>query len=328
MSKKTFEFEGWKYVYDEESGYKIIPRDTTNQPSSFFKYYALSQNSVDALTNMYVYATHPHQFNDPFDCNDKLIEFSTWKDIKNLCDNDSLFKNLQETYPSLDDACAFAQKAYWNILYKKLGLVSLTTKHDNYKMWALYAQNNGFCVEFDPTSFSFQKYGPFRIQYVEDFLKPIHIGEYGGNIAMLVQPNIKNNIWQDEEEWRLYIPSPPGMDMKHFGNEYEIKTYNFGDEHDRKFRYSLAALKSVTLGSKFFNRLCSNILSLLEVDIACCRDRHPLEYAVLDFLARITEKTDVKVKLASLADFKSFNFDNAIIIKYSEEKFRIILCDK
>ena len=46
-----------------------------SQNESFYKYYALNKTSVDALTHMYLYATHPCQLNDPLDCADDLIIF-------------------------------------------------------------------------------------------------------------------------------------------------------------------------------------------------------------------------------------------------------------
>ncbi len=323
MQKKTYEFEGWKYEHNIESGYNILPQPSCSKPSSFFKYYALSQNSVDALTHLYIYATHPRQFNDPFDCNEKLVKYSSWNDIRHLCDNRSLLYQIQQLYPTEQEACKWAQSAHWLLLYKKMGLVSLTTKDDNYQMWAHYAQNNGFCLEFDIEKFPFLKHGPFPIHYVEAFPEPLSIGEYGGHLTMLVQTNIKNIWWCKENEWRLLIPNPMGLDMKCFGNEHEMKEYNFGDEHDRKFRYPLAALKSITLGPKFFDQLYLSKISENEIDIICHPDNSLLEYAVLFFLAKITEKNSLNVRMATLAAFDHFNFSTVQITQYGIGKFRI-----
>ncbi len=43
--------------------------------NSFYKYYALNKYSVDSLTHLYIYDTHPCQLNDPLDCAEHLIEF-------------------------------------------------------------------------------------------------------------------------------------------------------------------------------------------------------------------------------------------------------------
>lgn len=82
MKKKSY--CGFLYLYDEIEGYNIVPEGVISPPSTFFKYYALTEYNVEALTNLYVYAAHPKQFNDPFDCNEKLITFDTWNDVQCL----------------------------------------------------------------------------------------------------------------------------------------------------------------------------------------------------------------------------------------------------
>ena len=217
------EYCGFRYSYDDKEGYSISPHFKTEKPTSFFKYYPLTENSVNALTNLYVYASHPKQFNDPFDCNANLIKFDTWEDVRHLWKH--LFDSYKEQYPSLDAACEDSNQAYWTLLYKKLGLVSLTSQADNYQMWSLYAQNDGFCVEFDTNRLPFLHYGPFPINYTENIPGPVHIGDVGGNLAMLIQTNVKNDWWKYENEWRLYIPNPEGLDFKCYGTEYEMKFY-------------------------------------------------------------------------------------------------------
>ena len=318
---KYKEYCGFQYGYDKEDGYSILPNKKKGQPSSFFKYCSLSKNSVDALTNMYVYATHPNLFNDPFDCNEKLIAFETWEDVNQLLH--PVIKNSKEYFYCLEKALHFCREAYQVILYRKLGLVSLATRPDNYQMWALYAENNGFCLEFDVNKFPFRHFGPFPMNYAVKIPGPVSISECGGEISMLIQSNVKNEWWKYEDEWRLYIPNPVGLDMKSFGNEYHMKKYNNGDEHDRKFRYSIEALKSVILGSKFFEKLTPIVISPFEIDVICSPDADSLEFIVLDFLARITEKLSLTIKWANLSDFSSYNFIPIGIIKYSDRRFRI-----
>ena len=318
---EQIEYCGSVYRYNEKDGYSIISKIPVVCPLSFYKYYALSDYNVEALTNLYVYAAHPKQFNDPFDCNEKLIKFDTWNDVQELWRD--LYDNYRKIYTSLDSACEDSNKAYWNILYKKLGLVSLTPRCDNYQMWALYAQNNGFCLEFDVNKFPFQHYGPFPINYTENIPGPVHIGDVGGHIAMLIQTNVKNEWWKYEDEWRLYVPNPIGFDLKYYGSEYEMKEYNRGDEHDRKFKYPADALKSIILGPKFFDKLVANPVSLDEMDVVCYPDIESLEFKVLDFLARITEKVYLEIKLASLSSFSRYDFIPILVIKYSDRKFRI-----
>lgn len=319
---KLKEYCGFHYGYDETEGYHIVPKNDVVPPSTFYKYYALKNNSVDALTNLYVYAAHPKQFNDPFDCNQKLIEFDTWVDVENLWGE--LFDKFKKTYSTLESACEESNRAYWHLLYKKLGLVSLAPRCDNYQMWALYAQNNGFCLEFDVNKFPFLHYGPFLMNYTETIPGPVCIGDVGGHIAMLIQTNVKNKWWEYEDEWRLYIPNPIGFDLKYFGSEYEMSKYNRGDEHDRKFRYPVDALKSIILGPNFFdNNMIANPVSPDEIDVVSCPDIDSLELNVLDFLARITEKIEINIKLARHSNYSHYEFIPIRIIKYTDRKFRI-----
>lgn len=316
------EYADFLYRYDEIEGYSIVPKMKAEIPSTFYKYYALTDYNVDALTNMYVYATHPNELNDPFDCNKELIEFNTWDDVRALCP--PKFDEIKKQFSSLRTACDFCRDVYMTILYRKLGLVSLAPKHDNYLMWALYAQNNGFCIEFDVGKFPFQHFGPFPINYVDKLPHTIPIGYYGGNLSMLIQSNVKNMWWEYENEWRLYIPTPIGFDMKACGNEYEMKVYNFGDEHNRKFRYTSEAIKSIILGTKFLNKLVANKLSANEMDVTCSSNIDSKEIKILDFLARITEKHQIPIRLAILSDFNKYEFMSIHILKYAERKFRII----
>lgn len=64
---------------------------------------------------------------------------------------------------------------------------------------------------------------------------------------MLFQSNIKQKIWEHEEEWRILIPSD-GEDMLSPDNPFleELGGRN------RLFSYSINAIKSITLGSRFF----------------------------------------------------------------------------
>ena len=315
------EYCDYKYEADGNGYYSIIPNKTVPRPETFFKYYALTDYSVDALTNMYIYATHPNQFNDPFDCNEKLIVFDSLEDIQKLWDVPQLYEEYIQLYPSVVEACRQCSHDFKTVLFRKLGLFSLAPKPDNYLMWALYSQNKGFCVEFDVKEFPFRHFGPYPINYVEEISHPIHIGETGGPIAMLIQSNIKNSWWQYENEWRLYIPNPEGLDMKSFGPESE--RFNSLVDHDRRFKYQLSALCSVTLGNAFFEDLTIYSISQFEIEVESLINDNSKQMRVLDFLSEVQSKTDLNVYITSLYDFSSYNFIPVFIMKLSEHKYRI-----
>ena len=290
-------------------------------PKTFFKYYALNDYSVDALTNMYIYASHPNQFNDPFDCNEKLVEFNTWDDVKNLWE--PLFEKNKKDYLSLEDACTHCSYVYKTLLYRKLGLFSLAPRHDNYIMWSLYSQNNGFCVEFDIDQFPFNHYGPFPINYVDNIPSPVHVGQSGGEVAMLIQTNIKNKRWEHEQEWRLYIPNPLGVDIQSFGPE--AGAFNIFNEHNRKFRYPISAIKSIFLGTSFFDgdNIDVNVISNTEAEVVF-KSNDSLTLKVLDFISRIQLMFDLKVYHSNVEDFSECEFIPIVIARISEIRYRII----
>lgn len=315
------QYGNFEYLYNEQNGFQIIPNNERERPQTFFKYFALNKNSVDALTNMYLYATHPNQFNDPYDCNKNLITFDTEESMKILWEVQ--YGDVCRTYTNEDDALTFSRDAYMTLLYRKLGLVSLTTTHNNMLMWTHYTNHRGFCIELDTNSLPFRHYGPFPINYMEDINKSVAI-ERGAYLAMLLQTNVKKSDWKYEDEWRLYIPNPVGFDMKSFGKESE--RYNRVDDHDRKFKYPICALKSVYLGINFFDSIPNMVISPYEIDIYCETKSFPLESDVLNFLSKISEQNmyNVRILIAKNGKFSGFDFIPISIIKYKEYQYRLI----
>ena len=150
----------------------------------------------------------------------------------------------------------------------KLGVLSLASSCDNEVMWAHYAQNNGFCLEFDVNEFPFKCWGPYPINYLDE-LPAYKTSEKGIQIPFLVQCYVKRNVWSYENEWRMLIQSPEGLNMRCY-NEYghleEGLTQPFS--YDRKFKYPLMALKSVRLAPHFFKNCCSlTEINPMEVNI-------------------------------------------------------------
>lgn len=71
---------GWKYNVTGDENNLIMevipPKDKLKPlPETLFKIYPLNSNSIDALLNSYIYASHPSEFNDLFDCHKDLIEW-------------------------------------------------------------------------------------------------------------------------------------------------------------------------------------------------------------------------------------------------------------
>ena len=313
------EYCGWKYKHDGRTGYyDIEPGIRKEQPRGFFKYYALTENAVDALTNVYLYASHPSQLNDPFDCNKNLVEFNSMASVKILWRD--LFLNLVlQIGDDFEVLRHYTQEAYMNVLYQKTGIISLTTSNKCMQMWSYYANHNGFCVELDVEKLGFDYNGPFPIHYTND-MKPFDIEVYGGPLSMLIQSNVKSEFWKYEEEWRLLALPPAGRDLVGVGENEE--QFSFPDSHNRKFAYSLFALKSVTLGIRFFDGK-SYALSDREYEIVY-RGMDQLDFQIVNFLSN-PKLSHIDVYLAIPKNLFEIDTKKVSICKINEYKFRLLV---
>lgn len=216
-------------------------------PEAFFKYYSLSHHGVNALVNAYIYASHPNQLNDPFDCDKDIISFDDELTTRKLLGD--LYDNLKGHF-SPSEFAEFVSKAFNTIVYRKCGILSLATNPLHPLMWAHYAGKDGFCIEFNVEEFPFKYYGPFPVNYVET-LPTIKTSQASISQAMAIQCSVKHSLWSYEDEWRIIVPSPNGYDMKSYG--YWSENMNNGGEIERKFVYPIRAIKRIILGAEFIS---------------------------------------------------------------------------
>lgn len=214
------EYQGWKYNY-KNNKFDLTCPFVIERPKSFYKYYALTPNSVQALTEMYLYATHPNQFSDLYDCNTYLLDFS--KADENILRTlyAPLYNQFISLHGSLEELRKYTPEIYKTLLYRHLGIVSLTVNRDDYTLWNYYAHNSGFCIEFDTRHFTFLHHGPFPVQYVDE-LTPVKVT---GNLqeATFIQTNVKLKAFEAEHEWRLLVSNPEGSDFMEFDKFGEKK---------------------------------------------------------------------------------------------------------
>lgn len=235
--------DGWEYI-DNTIGdsldikFEIIPPASHKKcPATLFKYYALNFDNVDALRKSYLYASYPEQLNDPYDCHHELIEYSIKdkENIKNILSN--------ECESELNETQALIR--YNNRKFQHFGVISMTTQSVNTLMWAHYSKNSGFMLEFDYNKFDKAFFGPFPINYTENF-EAIITNKLPYWSSFLRQTNVKSEVWKYEEEWRFIAHSKEPMHIPSIDEKD-----NF--EKDRKFKYN-NSLKSITLGSLFFGK--------------------------------------------------------------------------
>lgn len=315
------EYEGWKYIYNRETTdgniLRVIPNKEIARPKTFFKYYALTENSVDALTGTYVYATHPNQFNDPLDCYEDILDFSeSPEEILNTLYGDlySVFLNFYGK-----GLRAYTPKAFRTLFYRRTGVVSLSTSCDNIVMWANYANHSGFCVEFDIDCFPFLCYGPFPVHYVKE-LPSIKVGR-DLQEATLLQTNLKLDVWKYEDEWRLLVSSPLGFDFTIF-DETHTEIYESIGKHDRKMRLPLNAIKSVTLGYLFLKGNDIECVQISDYECQVLSRTENLRTRLMDFLA--AAKLPVHIMTLDNEKIGRFNYIKAEIIKLKRLTYRLI----
>ena len=320
------DLNGWRYKANLVNGvfdFKVIPLNPISPPKIFYKFYSLSENAVDALTNLYIYASHPFQLNDPFDCSKDIIQINDSKSMQALWGK--LYDKFCQDYQSDNAIIEVSNDAFSTIIFRKWGVFCLTPNKDNEIMWSLYAQNTGFRLGFDVSKFLFATKGPFPINYCKT-LPHIKTSKYDVHTAALIQTNVKHDSWSYEDEWRLLVLSPDGFDMETFGPL--ANDINRPDDHDRKYRYPLSALKSITLGCDFFKeaQLEHRLFCVGDSEMDVVYHEECLQTQVLDFLNEVqTKYSPLRVCLASIDKEKNIFEDIPVkIIKLSKYTYHFI----
>lgn len=250
---KEIEKYGWKYqAYNEKDkfAFKIASPFKLDPPNNLYRYYSLSKFSIQSIIENYLYASHPDQFNDLYDCHEDLINFDDDEVIVRFLnsENDPTEENrLKQAL--LDDREPIVQSAKRHlrqIIYRMWGIICMTSNPNNILMWSYYSNNRGFLVEYAYKEFPFAFHGPFPVNY-QDELLPISLIEATLPICAIFQTNIKSSGWKHEDEWRILAENPKGqMESPDLFPELA----KLGGE-ERKFYYSPKSIKSITLGHYF-----------------------------------------------------------------------------
>ena len=248
MKQCKVNINGWKYIYDVTSdGFQVVPKHYDEIPDTLYKYYPLNDYSLDALLHCYLYASHPFNFNDYFDCCKDTIEYDDYNEISKIFNGDPMLQRIF-TPDSINDKekLKYLQELHWQFSYSKKGIVCFSPNKDSILMWSHYAQNNGFVVEFDYSMFSFDHYPIFPIQYAENqYISSLK--KHPLEFAELLQTTQKNSCWSYEKEWRMIVRSS-NYPLEVFGtrNCKQMGGYK------REFNYPINAIKHVVLGYRFF----------------------------------------------------------------------------
>lgn len=239
----------------------IAPKNKVT-PKVLCKYYSLSNNSLDALLNSYLFAPHPMQLNDIKDSKSILYELkyrpelSVYEEFK--CSD--LFKS------DLQLRGAKFKRHFWRTQSILMGIVSLTTSELNDLMWPHYTDENGFTITFDTEKLisSLKNTNRFRtftfapINYVKQVCQASIIPTLDNiKAANYYMSNVKNSNWKYEDEWRLFV-SVDGMQppYKHyFFSDFKFTTLEASLEK-RKLHYNPKdCIKRIVWGSEFISMI-------------------------------------------------------------------------
>lgn len=240
------EFDRQTEAFDFRINYPV-PKDI---PESLIKYYALNNNNIEAVTSSYLFASHPDQLNDKYDCSSDLLEYSALRkdtliqrlvtEIKRFTLQE--FNELWESEFKWVIIRAFSDSERIR-LFMKFGIISFSTKENDILLWSYYAQNNGFAIKFNTESLPKEFIGPFYINYCPELIK-IDSTESNAPLCVHYLTNAKLNIWEHEDEWRYVTFNSIG----HFHPEY-----GKSDINSRKFHYHKNSISEIILGYNFFN---------------------------------------------------------------------------
>jgi hypothetical protein len=305
----------WKYIYngeDHENPFIITPETEKIVPPTLFKYYSMNDLVIKTFLQGKIYASHPDDFNDIFDCYKNLILWDDEKVVSAFAES-VLKEQIKQGVTIIPE---IIRDIYREIILKKIGFLSLTPNPDNILMWSHYNKHTGFVVEFDFKNFPFKKYGPFPINYQES-IEQISLKEFGMGVCVLYMTNIKSNLWKYEDEWRIIIDSE-GIDMVVPEKKHWVFKRLGGRE--RTFDYSIETIKSISLGYRFFREIgeIKQAQKAWEIEIDLSSDEDANRMILLTFIS----ENDIPVKMCLPGrDFLTIKFLEGTLEKVDELKF-------
>jgi hypothetical protein len=307
MSVKRLEKYKWIYQENEAERYlpfSVIPPDDIkrDQPQTLYKYYGLTGDNIAALEGFYLYAPHPYQMNDLFDCHEGLIQFDDAVVIEKLFPGLIPNKTLTESCSLSHEILKKAQVNYIRSLYSHVGILSFTEDGLNPQMWSYYTGNKGFMVEFGLSHFNFRFHGPFQINYQEK-IEPISLKEWELPLCTLYQTNVKTKAWEHEKEWRM-LSEKANMNFPGFKQSPGIESV------ERHFEYDRLAIKRIVLGNRFFN-IEDDVLVDAEANICTLKDNDhtKLKRRLLNFIITNEILTEMIVRNPDKFDISNVPFE-------------------
>lgn len=171
----VFKHNDFTYKLNESGNYEV--ESPLIEPTTLFKYYPNNNHSKDAMSNSYLFCSHPYQLNDPMDSSNILWDFSNIKEgtYNSFYEHFEIEQSVSFENDKKEKFAVIKYLLYLNVT-KRAGIISLTTEPLQTLMWSHYASEKGFMIELDykeiknnltKLNHSLKNYAFIPIQYVD-----------------------------------------------------------------------------------------------------------------------------------------------------------------
>lgn len=192
---------------------------------SLFKYRSFSSRGLeDIFTRRKIFLASPTMFNDPFDCNPRVVihgdEYKRRKFFSRVIKKaePSATKGRIKDLMSSSRATKLRDPTYLRELFSKLignyGVYSMSEVSNDILMWAHYSEaHTGICLEFDATEIGSLFWEHFKVKYQEEY-PVVNVMELDNAKEFLKALTTKASHWNYEKERRVIrtdIEGGPGI---------------------------------------------------------------------------------------------------------------------
>jgi len=301
-----------KFPIIQIEGVKI---NNLTHPPFLYKYFSLNNNNINSLIKNELYVAEPNKLNDLFDAN--LWNIKTTKlDFQTLkSEYPEIFKST-EYHKFKSNKLNYTQKilntyyATWNA---RIGILCTTTSPTNQLMWAHYANNAGYILEFDYSNFSMNFTGPYPINYTNK-LKKLNITTANLDLGFLTNYLIKHKIWAYENEYRFLVFADKSPTFKSDGQFSYLN--NPSVNQDRLVKIPKKCIKSIILGYNFFGRKNLIHKNKNEYKIAFSLDNDSIKINLLNYIVGKGIETQL-----IMVDIRNYKFEPVKIVITSEPNY-------
>lgn len=221
---------------------KNLIQKQSDVPERLYRYMPIDLNTLTALSQNYLWFSHPDTFNDPFDgvvyldgeYSEKLVKEYLMRVFKERDMSMEMFEPAYDSYlktPKTQDLFNKSMQAsLWETTKDVTKVCCFSKLQKTILMWSHYAKGHtGMCLGYDAkflTTNTDEEVLPiFKIEYYAKMTRSSFENDQESAIHYAFRH--KYDIWSYEEEWRALINKP---------------------EH--KIYFKPEALKSVTFGCK------------------------------------------------------------------------------